>query len=106
MISKIAVDDVKSFHAFIPYATPDRQWVKKRLIKNLEGRRKLKLLVASRDFEAGKLITANIHSAITTSAKTVFVISKSFLRSSWCLEEFSMALTVSGENVLFFKYSC
>ena len=98
LISKIAVDDVKTFHAFISYATPDRQWVKKRLIKNLEKRRKLKLLVASRDFEAGKLITANIHSAITTSAKTVFLISKSFLRSSWCLEEFSMVLAVSENN--------
>ena len=99
LISKIVVvEDVKPFHAFISYASPDRQWVKKRLIKNLEERRKLKLLVASRDFEAGKLITANIHSAITTSAKTVFVISKSFLKSEWCLEEFSMALTVS-ENI-------
>ena len=96
LISKfVVVEDVKSFHAFISYATPDRQWVKKRLIKNLGEGRKLKLLVASRDFEAGKLITANIHSAITTSAKTVFVISKSFLKSDWCLEEFSMALTVS-----------
>ena len=98
LISKIAVDDVKTFHAFISYATPDTQWVKKRLIKNLEERRKLKLLVASRDFEAGKLITANILDAITTSAKTVFVISKSFLKSSWCLEEFSMALTLSEDN--------
>ena len=99
LISKIVVvADVKSFHAFISYASPDRKWVKKRLIKNLEERRKLKLLVANQDFEAGKLITANIHSAITTSAKTVFVISKSFLRSSWCLEEFSMAFTVSGVN--------
>ena len=101
LISKIVVvEDVKSFHAFISYASPDRKWVKKRLIKNLEERRKLKLLVASRDFEAGKLITANIHSAITTSAKTVFVISKSFLKSEWCLEEFSMALTVSKENYI------
>ena len=98
LLSKMVADDVKQFHAFISYAAPDRQWVKKRLIKHLEqGRKleKLKLFVASRDFEAGKLITENIHSAITTSAKTVFVISKSFLKSDWCLEEFSMALTVS-----------
>ena len=98
LLSKMVAEDVKQFHAFISYASPDRQWVKERLIKNLEKRRKLKLLVASRDFEPGKLITANIHSAITTSAKTVFVISKSFLKSNWCLEEFSMALTVSTEN--------
>ena len=44
LISKIAVDDVKSFHAFISYASPDRQWVKKRLIRNLEETRKLKTL--------------------------------------------------------------
>ena len=95
LLSKMVAEDVKQFHAFISYASPDRQWVKKRLIKNLEERRKLKLFVASRNFEPGTLITANIHSAITTSAKTVFVISKSFLKSEWCLEEFSMALTVS-----------
>ena len=95
LLSKMVAEDVKQFHAFISYASPDRQWVKKRLIKNLEKRRKLKLFVASRNFEPGKLITANIHSAITTSAKTIFVISKSFLKSEWCLEEFSMALTVS-----------
>ena len=98
LLSKIVAEDVKQFHAFISYASPDRQWVKKRLIKHLVKRRKLKLFVASRDFEPGKLITANIHSAITTSAKTVFLISKSFLKSEWCLEEFSMALTVSTEN--------
>ena len=91
----MVAEDVKQFHAFISYASQDRQWVKKRLIKNLEKGRKLKLLVASRDFEPGKLVTANIHDAITTSAKMVLVISKSFLNSSWCLEEFSMALTVS-----------
>ena len=99
LLSKMVTEDVKQFHAFISYASPDRQWVKKKLIKNLEERRKLKLFVASRDFEVAKLITANIHSAITTSAKTVFVISKSFLKSDWCLEEFSMALTVSGQNI-------
>ena len=71
----------------------------KEAYKKFGKRRKLKLFVASRDFEPGKLITANINSAITTSAKTVFVISKSFLRSSWCLEEFSMALTVSEQNI-------
>ena len=98
LLSKIVAEDVKQFHAFISYASPDRQWVKKKLIKNLEKTRKLKLLVASRDFEPGKLITVNIHSAITTSSKTVFVISKSFLKSCWCLEEFSMALTVSKEH--------
>ena len=110
LLSKIVAEDVKQFHAFISYASPDRQWVKKRLIKNLEIRRKLKLFVASRDFEPGKLITTNIHSAITTSAKTVFVISKSFLKSEWCLEEFSMALTVSMlntfEHMSHFSYAC
>ena len=99
LLSKMVAEDVKQFHAFISYASPDRQWIIKRLIKNLEEREKLKLLVASRDFEPGKLIIANIHDAITTSAKTVFVISRSFLNSSWCLEEFSMALTVSEEHV-------
>ena len=96
LISKIVVmEEVKTFHAFISYASPDRRWVKERLLKNLEDKRKLKLFVASRNFEVEKLISANIYDAITSSTKTVFLISKSFLKSSWCLEEFSMALTVS-----------
>ena len=101
LLSKLAAEEVKQFHAFISYASPDRQWVKRRLIKNLEQRRKLKLFVASRDFEPGKLITANIHDAITISSKTVFLISKSFLKSSWCLEEFSMALTVKKRRYFY-----
>ena len=99
VLSRIIEEEVKPFHAFISYASQDRRWVKERLIKYLEKRRNLKLFVASRDFIAGKLITANIHSAITTSAKTVFVISNSFLKSEWCLEEFSMALTVSEKKL-------
>ena len=95
VISRLIAEVTKLFHAFISYVEQGRQWIKKRLIKNLEERRQLKLFVASRDFEPGKMISANIPSAITTSNKTVFVISKSFLKSSWCLEEFSMALTVS-----------
>ena len=95
LVSKVVTNDIRPFHAFISHAEQDRPWVKKKLIKNLEKKKKLKLLVASRDFEPGKLIAANILSAIKRSNKTVFVISRSFLKSSWCLEEFSMALSVS-----------
>ena len=101
-MSKMAANETRPFHAFISYAEQDREWVKKKLIKNLEQLRKLKLFVASCNFEAGRLISANIHSAITKSNKTVFVISKSFLKSSWCLEEFSMALTVSIAHSSFY----
>ncbi len=96
LASKLVTEEAKTFHAFISYAEQDKKWVIKRLLKHLEDKMKLKLFVASRDFEPGQLISANIHFAITASSKTVFVISKSFLRSAWCLEEFSMALTVSG----------
>ena len=95
LVSKLAAEEVRTFHAFISYAEQDRKWVYKRLLECLENHLKLKLFVASRDFALGQLITANIHFAITASTKTVFVISKSFLKSAWCLEEFSTALSVS-----------
>ena len=102
MASKLVTEEVKQFHAFISYAEQDRKWVIKRLLKHLEDKMKLKLFVASRDFEPGQLLSENIHFAITASSKTVFVISKSFLKSAWCLEEFSMALTVS----VFVHFTC
>ena len=73
----------------------------KRLLRNLEQRMNLKLHAASRDFEVSRLIHDNIWRAINRSVKTVFVISKNFLRSDWCLEEFAMALHVCIQNFIF-----
>lgn len=36
VVSKIIAEDVKSFDAFISYAEQDREWIKRKLIKNLE----------------------------------------------------------------------
>ena len=36
VVSKLTIEDVKSYHAFVSYAEQDRQWIKKKLIKNLE----------------------------------------------------------------------
>ena len=35
LLSKIVAEDVKQFHAFVSYASPDRQWIKKETHKKL-----------------------------------------------------------------------
>ncbi len=83
------------FDAFISYCETDKNWVMKRLVPNLEKRQKAKLCVAYRNWIAGRLIMENIRNSLMASRKVVFVISRNFLKSDWCLEEFSMALNVS-----------
>ena len=82
------------YDAFISYCESEKEWVQKRLVKNLQGKRKAKLVTAM-NFVAGRDITENISNAIKMSRKVVFVVSNKFLKSHWCLKEFSMALNVS-----------
>ncbi len=84
------------FDAFVSYAETDKQWVLKRLVKNIEKGKNTKLCVANRDWIAGRLIMENIRNSLIYSRKAIFIISNSFLKSLWCLEEFSMALNVSA----------
>ncbi len=80
------------YDAFISNCESEKEWVK-RLVKNLE-KRNVKLVTAM-NFIAGRDIVENINNALKMSRKVVFVISNNFLKSPWCLKEFSMALNVS-----------
>ncbi len=96
------------YDAFISYCESEKEWVQKRLVKNLQGKRKAKLVTAM-NFVAGRDITENISNAIKMSRKVVFVVSNKFLKSHWCLKEFSMALNVSRYSKLSFvtySYPC
>ncbi|XP_078587433.1 toll-like receptor 3 [Branchiostoma floridae x Branchiostoma japonicum] len=85
---------VKKYDAFISYCSKDtRKWVRERLIKKLEeeGEPKFKLCIHERDFPAGAPIIENIIDSIESSRKTVCLITKNFLNSGWCKQEFYLA---------------
>ncbi|XP_037288720.1 toll-like receptor 2 [Rhipicephalus microplus] len=52
---------------------------------------RFRLCVAERDFIPGIEITENIFRAITQSRTSLFVISREFCRSRWCMFELSLA---------------
>ncbi|CAH1254804.1 TLR7 [Branchiostoma lanceolatum] len=84
----------KKYDAFISYCSRDtKKWVRDRLIKNLEeeGEPKFKLCIHERDFPAGAPIIENIIDSIESSRKTVCLITKNFLNSGWCKQEFYLA---------------
>ncbi|KAL4231233.1 hypothetical protein ACF0H5_008815 [Mactra antiquata] len=91
------------FDAFVSYSRENATWVKNVIVPMLEEERNLRLLVHDRDFLAGNFVNDNIMGAITTSRKTLVIMSNEFLRSEWCLFEMNMARMESiktGRNVI------
>nr|UTM63725.1 Toll-like receptor [Ruditapes philippinarum] len=76
---------------FISYADGDGTFVRRNLVPELENNRGLNLLVHDRDFQAGNYVNDNIMKAITTSRKTLIIMSRHFLQSKWCCYEMNMA---------------
>ncbi|XP_045160411.1 toll-like receptor 4 [Mercenaria mercenaria] len=76
---------------FVSYADSEGTFVRRHLVPELENNRGLNLLVHDRDFRAGNFVNDNIMHAITTSRKTLIIMSRNFLRSKWCCYEMNMA---------------
>ena len=73
------------FDAFISYCSEDEDWVRKKLVPNLEKENsKYNLCLHYRHFVPGRNITDNIVAAVQTSRKTVLVVTKKYLKSGWC----------------------
>ncbi|CAG2235660.1 unnamed protein product [Mytilus edulis] len=81
-----------AFDAFISYADQDRHFVINRLIE-LEQKKGKRLCIHHRDFIPGNEIAENIINGIHHSRKTICVITREFLKSTWCNYEFNIALT-------------
>nr|XP_037290525.1 toll-like receptor 2 [Rhipicephalus microplus] len=80
------------FDGFLSYHTSDGDWVRDVLLPKLESPpMQFRLCVAERDFIPGMQITENICRAIAHSRKSLFVISREFCRSRWCMFELSLA---------------
>ncbi|KAL1430331.1 hypothetical protein MTO96_015040 [Rhipicephalus appendiculatus] len=77
---------------FLSYHASDADWVLDVLLERLESPpMEFRLCVADRDFIPGMEITENICRAITQSRTSLFVISREFCRSRWCMFELSLA---------------
>jgi hypothetical protein len=95
------------FDAFVSYADEDRSFVTRDMrlvLEEPEGQgEQFRLCIHHRDFLAGEAIAANILKAISSSRKTVAILTRNFLRSYWCRYEVEMAKMESiytGRNTL------
>lgn len=77
--------------AFVSYEDAHLSFVREQIIPRLETESGLKLCIDKREFIPGLFITDNILHAITSSRKTVVLLSRAFLKSKWCMYELNMA---------------
>ncbi|BFZ00792.1 hypothetical protein BsWGS_03831 [Bradybaena similaris] len=78
------------YDVFISYDSQDVRFVSQRLAPELENR-DLKLLIHSRDFVAGTYIASNIVMAVAESRKTLVVLTRNLLESTWCNYEIQVS---------------
>ncbi len=90
---KLNDDQRYTYSAFVSCSRVDAKYfIIKRLLPILESpETRLTFCVAQRNFLVGASIVDNIYKAITKSRKVIFVMSKDFLKSKWCVEELLMA---------------
>uniref|UniRef100_A0A3B3UKL7 TIR domain-containing protein n=1 Tax=Poecilia latipinna TaxID=48699 RepID=A0A3B3UKL7_9TELE len=84
-------NDGHQFDAFVSYNVHDEGWVYREMLPVLEGEQGWRLCLHHTYFQPGKPIIENITDAIYGSRKTICVISRSYLQSEWCSNEFQMA---------------
>ena len=73
------------FDVFVAHSQQDEEWVRKEVIRKLEGTKKpYSCCIHYRNFLPGEFIADNIVSAIKLSKKTILVVTKTFVRSGWC----------------------
>ena len=91
------------YDLFVSYNRSDYQWVDEVLRPKLEDELGLRLCLHHRDFRLGEVITEQIIESVQSSRKTLFILSKSFLASTWCHFEIQMAqsrLFSTGKDVI------
>lgn len=79
------------YDVFLSYAEEDIEFVHGELVDRLEKQEGLRVNIHYRDFTPGRPIASNIIDALQNSRHAVFVITRDFLASYWCLYELQMA---------------
>ncbi|XP_053101609.1 toll-like receptor 2 [Hemicordylus capensis] len=80
----------KPYDAFISYSENDALWTKEILLEKLEANG-FRVCYHERDFMPGHPVLGNIFHCIENSHKVLFVLSPSFVNSSWCQYELYFA---------------
>ena len=91
------------YDLFVSYNQHDYQWADEVMQPKLEDELDLRLCLHHRDFRLGEVITEQIVESVQSSKKTLFILSKSFLASTWCHFEIRMAqsrLFTTGKDVI------
>ncbi|KAI8770858.1 CD180 antigen [Biomphalaria glabrata] len=103
-IKNTAKSEQFHYDVFISYAYKDEDFILGSLVPELTER-KLSVLVHGRDFAVGEFIASNIVTAVKESRKTLVVLTRNLLNSTWCNFEMQMANMESvhtGRPVLVF----
>jgi hypothetical protein len=80
------------FDVFVSYDSKNSEWVRRRLMPELEDGLGLRLCVHERDFLLGENIVDNIAWCVERSKKILMVFSRKFARSQWCQFELNYCL--------------
>eukprot|EP00062_Callorhinchus_milii_P013376 gi/632961613/ref/XP_007896851.1/ PREDICTED: toll-like receptor 2 [Callorhinchus milii] len=95
---------IYQFDAFISYSEEDSVWVTDHLLVTLENAA-FRICIHKRDFTPGQLVIENIINCIENSYKTIFVLSKQFVKSEWCHYELYFAqhrsLNIQQDSIIF-----
>ncbi|KAL0852591.1 hypothetical protein ABMA27_016962 [Loxostege sticticalis] len=92
--SWVQEDDIDNaeYDAFVSFSQDDAQWVAEQLLPKLEGEpNNYKLCVHYRDWVVGDMIPAQIATSVERSRRTIVVLTKNFLKSTWAPLEFRAA---------------
>ncbi|XP_062539374.1 protein toll-like [Armigeres subalbatus] len=99
LITEEELDRDKLYDAFISYSHLDEEFITDELIPKLENEpMNFKTCWHVRDFMPGEMIMTQIVKSIEASRRTVIVLSKNFLESSWAKQEFRQAHVQSMED--------
>ncbi|XP_065107429.1 uncharacterized protein [Paramisgurnus dabryanus] len=93
------------YDVFVSFSSKDERWVLEKLLPNLEQRGPpfLRLCLHSRDFQLGQDIVENITDSIYSSRRTLCLVSRNYLRSTWCSLEMRLGtyrLQVEQRDIL------
>lgn len=91
IIHEEEIDKDAEYDAFVSFSQEDARWVSEKLVPVLEGEHKFKLCVHYRDWVIGDMIPAQIARSVERSRRTIVVLSRSFLKSTWASLEFRAA---------------
>ncbi|XP_065072912.1 protein toll-like [Ochlerotatus camptorhynchus] len=92
LVTEEEIDKDKLYDAFVSYCHQDEEFVSTTLVPRLENApMNLKVCWHMRDWSPGEVITTQIVQSIENSRRTIVVLSKDFLESSWGQLEFRTA---------------